>query len=58
MTGAATQALRTAKVVASDGKVAPGVGGKVQPRHQQSQQQKAAPKGKKKGTKKKAKKKR
>lgn len=58
VTGAATTALRTAKVVANDGRVAPGVAAKGQPGQQQAPQQNAGPAGgKKKSTKSKKKKK-
>ena len=57
VTGAATKALRTAKAIAIDGKVASGVAGKAQPGRQQGQQQKAAPSGGKKKSTKKSKKK-
>lgn len=58
VTDAASTALRTAKVVASDGKVAPNVGrfGNAQQGQQQAQQKKVAPGGgKKKSTSKKKK---
>ena len=58
VTDAASTALRTAKVVASDGKVAPSVGrfGNAQPGQHQAQQKKVAPgAGKKKSTNKKKK---
>lgn len=59
VTSAASTALRSAKIVASDGKVAPTVRGQAQGGQQQAQQKKAAPGGgKKKSTKKKSKKKR
>ncbi len=57
VTGAAATALRTAKVIANDGKVAPGVAGKAQPGRQQAQQKAGPAGGKKKSTKKSKKKK-
>lgn len=57
VTSAATTALRTAKVVANDGKVAPGIAGKTQPGRQAPQQKAAPAGGKKKSTKSKKKKK-